>query len=113
MDKESVIEIGRSLLIALAVIAAFLGLWWLMLSRAKTILREWAAEGGFQILGFEKKYMIGTGPFKWWTNSRNKIIYHVRVRDSAGRERSAWVRCGSTYGGVLFSRQAEVRWDET
>jgi hypothetical protein len=113
MDKESVIEIDRALLIAMVVIAAFVSLWWLVLSRAKAILREWAAEGGFQILSFEKRYMIGTGPFKRWTNSRNQIIYHVRVRDSAGRERSAWVRCGSYFGGVLFSRQAEVRWEET
>jgi hypothetical protein len=111
MDKESVIEIVRALLIALIVIAAFLGLWWLVLSRAKAILRQWAADGGFQLLGSEKSYMIGTGPFKWWTNSRSQIVYHVRVRDREGRERSAWVRCGSYFGGVLFSRQAEVRWD--
>jgi hypothetical protein len=113
MDKESVIEIGRALLIALVVIAAFIGLWWLVLSRAKAILRAWAAEAGFQILSLQKRYLIGTGPFKWWTNSRNQVIYHVRVRDSAGKERSAWVRCGSYFGGVLFSKQAEVRWEET
>ncbi len=113
MDKESVIEIVRALLIALVAIAVFIGWFWLHLSRAKAILRAWAAEGGFQILGSEKSYMIGTGPFKWWTNSRNQIVYHVRVRDREGRERSAWVRCGSYLGGVLFSQKAEVRWEET
>jgi len=113
VDKESVIEIVRALLIALVAIAVFIGWFWLHLSRAKAILRAWAAEGGFQILGSEKSYMIGTGPFKWWTNSRNQIVYHVRVRDREGRERSAWVRCGSYLGGVLFSQKAEVRWEET
>ena len=113
MDKESVIEIVRALLIAVVAIAVFVGWFWLHISRAKAILRAWAVSGGFQILGFEKSYMIGTGPFKWWTNSRSQIVYHVRVRDREGRERSAWVRCGSYLGGVLFSRHTEVRWDET
>ena len=113
MDKQSIIEIVRALLIALVAIAAFIGWFWLHLSRAKAILRAWAADGGFQILTFQKSYMIGTGPFKWWTNSRGQIVYHVHVRDTEGRERSGWVRCGSYLGGVLFSKQAEVRWDET
>ena len=112
MDRESVIEIVRALLIAAVVITVLLGWFWLHLSRAKAILQAWAAEGGFQILGREKSYMIDTGPFKWWTNGRSQIIYHVRVRDREGRERSAWVRCGSYLGGVLFSRKAEVRWEE-
>ncbi len=113
MDRESVIEIGCALLLAVVIISAFIGLWWLVLSRAKAILRAWAAEAGLQILSFQKKYLIGTGPFKWWTNGRSQIIYYVRVRDRDGRERSVWVRCGSYLGGVLFSRETEVRWDET
>ena len=112
MNEGPFIDIFRALLIALVVIAAVFGLWWLALSRAKTILRKWASESGFQILSCENRYLIGTGPFKWWTNSRNQIIYHVRVRDREGRERSAWVRCGSYLGGVVFSNQVEVRWDE-
>jgi len=83
-----------------------------MLSRAGAILGDWATKGGFQVLSFERKYLIGTGPFKWWTNSRNQIIYRIRVRDSAGKERSGWLRCGSYMAGVLFSKEAEVRWDE-
>lgn len=112
MDKQSAIEIIRALLIALVAIAAFIGLFWLHLSRAKALLHAWAADGGFHILSFQKSYMIGTGPFKWWTNSRNQIVYQVRVRDTEGRERSGWVRCGCYFGGVLSSKQVEVRWDE-
>jgi hypothetical protein len=113
MDKESVIGIVRALLIALVAIAVFIGWFWLHISRAKAVLRAWAAGGGFQILDFRKSYMVGTGPFKWWTNSRGQIVYHVRVRDGGGRDRSGWVRCGSYLGGVLFSQEAEVRWEET
>jgi hypothetical protein len=112
MDKQSLIDIARALLIALAAIAVFIGWFWLHLSRAKALLRALAAHGRFQILSFDKRYMIGTGPFKWWTTSRSQIIYHIRVRDREGRERSGWVRCGSYLGGVLFSKQTEVRWDD-
>lgn len=111
-DKQSDMEIIRALLVALVAIAVFIGWFWLHLSRAKALLYSWAAESGFQILSFDKRYMFGTGPFKWWTNSRNQIVYYVRVRDRDGRERSAWVRCGNYFGGVLFSKRTEVKWQE-
>lgn len=113
MDKESAMDIGLAFLIALVAIAVFIGLFWLFVSRGKAVLRAWAIENAFQIVSFEKKYMFFTGPFKWWTNSRNQIVYFVRVRDRDGKERTGWVRCGSYLGGVFFSNEAEVRWEES
>ena len=112
MDKESLIDIFRAFAIALVAIAAFIGWFWLHISRAKSVLHTWAAENGFQIVSFDKRYMINTGLFKWWTNSRSQIVFFVRVRDKAGHERTGWVRCGTYFGGVLFSNQAEVKWQD-
>jgi len=100
--------IGELLIIAL-VAASFV--WFFV--RSKTLLQKWAAENGFQITHYERKWLFFTGPFKWWTTSRNQTVYFVRVRDRDGYERSGWVRCGSFFGGVLFSDKTEVRWDET
>jgi hypothetical protein len=99
-------------LIAVVAVAALLGWLWLYIWRARTVLRAWAAEGGFQILRFQKRNITGRGPFNWWTNSHEQIIYHIRVRDREGRERSCWIRCGSYVGGVLFSSKVEVKWED-
>ena len=80
-------------------------------SRAKRSIQVWAEENGLEVLQADRRSMR-TGPFQWWTTSRGQIIYLVRVRDRDGRERSAWVRCGSYLGGVTFSEKIEVRWDE-
>jgi hypothetical protein len=99
-------------MIALAVAAAFVGWLWLYAWRARAVLRGWAAESGFQILRFQKTNFTGRGPFGWWTNGPHQAIYHIRVRDREGRERACWVRCGSFFGGILFSNKTEVKWDE-
>jgi hypothetical protein len=113
MATDTVITIACAIMIALVAIVALIGWLWLYFLRAKAVLRAWATKGGFQILAFQKTNITGRGPFNWWTNSPNQAIYHIRVRDREGRERSAWVRCGSYFGGVLFSNKAEVRWEVT
>src|ERR1700733_15354227 len=79
--------------------------------RSKFILLKWSNENGFEITQ-KKKHFLFSGPFKWWTNSRNQTIYSVTVRDRNGHERSGWVRCGSFLGGVFFSDKIEVVWDD-
>src|SRR5215471_20317807 len=112
MEKDFVIIVVCALLIALVAIGAFIGWIWVGAKRVRTMLHAWAAERGFQIVRFEKRNWTGRGPFGWWTNSPYQSIYHIRVLDREGRERLAWVRCGSYLGGVLFSSQIEVRWEE-
>lgn len=86
-------------------------LWW-MDRRSKIILREWADENGFHITKKKQRYAF-TGPFKWWTISRNQTIYSFTARDREGHERSGWARCGSYWRGVFFSHRIEIRWDQT
>jgi len=108
MDTRSILEITGALALAIVLILAFSGVHWLFVSRRRADLRQWAAENGLEILSSDKKYIIGTGPFKWWTNSRNQLVFFVRVRDRGGRERSGWVRCGSYLGP---GKDVEVKWD--
>ncbi len=92
-------------------LALIVTVFWLFDRRSKVILQRWADSNGFQILQKRQRYMFFTGPFRFWTNSRNQIIYFFRVRDREGRERSGWARCGSYFGGVFFSDKIEIRWD--
>jgi hypothetical protein len=112
MDSDSVKSFVCATVAVLVVVVGFIGLLALYVWRAQAVLRAWAAEGGFRIIRFQKTNITGRGPFNWWTNGRHQIIYHIRVRDSEGRERSGWVRCGSYLGGILFSNKAEVKWEE-
>ena len=112
MDSDSIKIVVCAAASLLVVVTGFVGVIWLWVWRARVVLRAWAAEGGFRIIRFQKTNITGRGPFNWWTNSPYQSIYHLRVRDSEGRERSGWVRCGSYFGGVLFSNKAEVKWED-
>lgn len=78
------------------------------------MVRKWADANEFEILRSEMCLFNG-GSGEWETpTSRGQIIYSVRLRDRAGRERSGWLRVGSFFGGVLFgSGAAEVKWKES
>src|ERR1700722_5998834 len=110
VDKE------RSEILPIAVgslaVILFVGVYWWFNRHSKIILQKWADENGLQIMQKEQHYLSLTGAFKWWTNSRNQIVYSLKVRDREGHERSGWVRCGSYLGGVFFSDKIEVRWDQ-
>ena len=83
---------------------------WLSRARSKKILNQWAERNEIELLSSEQGF-LAFGPFKWWTTSRNQTIFHLRVRDRDGLERSAWARCGSHFGGVFFSDEIEIQWD--
>ena len=63
------------ILIGVPAITLFVMVFWWFDRRSKIILQKWADSNGFQILQKTQQYMIFTGPFKFWTNSRNQIIY--------------------------------------
>jgi hypothetical protein len=110
LGTQSAVAIISDLLFAILLIAGFITWNWLFQVRAKSIIRKWAAEHGYAILHFKSPFH--TGPFGFWTMSRGRVVYYVSVRDGAGLERMAWVRCGSFGGGVLFSNEIEVRWND-
>ena len=93
--------------IAVFLIAVLIAVDWYRISRSRSILKEWAAWNGLQILSLKRAFW--TGAFNPFTTSRSQVVFWVRVRDGAGHDRSGWVRCGSFWGGLSRSR-AEVKW---
>ncbi len=110
LGGRSALAIAAAVLCAVLAISVFIGWSWLFQVRAKSIVQKWAAEHGYDVLQFESPFHTGT--FSFWTTSRGQVVYSVTVRDDAGYERKAWVRCGSYIGSVLFSNEIEVRWQD-
>jgi hypothetical protein len=108
MDKDTIL----AFVVASFVIAFFVAVFWWFDRRSKVILKNWADANGFEIVEKKQRYMF-TGPFKFWTNSRNQVVYVFRVRDREGHEQSGWARCGGFWGGVFFSDKIEIRWDKS
>ena len=98
----------QAFFVALIVVAACGILMW-RTSRSLSILYRWVNENGLELLSREERWVM-RGPFFWFTGN-GQVVYHVRVRDREGRERSAWVRRGGWFFGLL-SDHADVQWDE-
>jgi len=110
LGTQSALEIAAATFCAILAISAFIAWSWLFQTRAKSVVRKWAAERGYVVLRFESPFH--TGAFGFWTTSRGQVVYSVTIRDGAGCERKAWVRCGNYIGSVLFSDEIEVRWQD-
>jgi len=110
LGTPSALAIVAAVLCAILVISAFIAWSWLFQAKAKSIVRKWAAEHGYEVLQVASPFH--TGVFSFWTTSRGQVVYSVTIRDGAGCERKAWVRCGSYLGSVLFSDEIEVRWQD-
>jgi hypothetical protein len=110
LGAQSALAIAGAVSCAILAISAFIAWSWLFQARAKSVVKQWASEHGYVVLQFESPFHSGT--FSWLTTSRGQVVYYVTIRDRAGSERKAWVRCGSYSGGVLFSNKIEVRWQD-
>ncbi len=77
--------------------------------RSKSLLQKWAAANGYEILHSEFKE-LDRGPFSR-TGSAKQAVYHVRIRNRDGQERSGWVRCGGYWIGILNDK-TEVQWED-
>lgn len=75
--------------------------------RSHDIIDEWAESKGLTVTSKERR-MLMKGPF--FFASHGQTVYYVTVRNSEGRQRSAYVKCGGFFLG-LFSDQIDVRWD--
>jgi hypothetical protein len=94
--------------LALFFIAAAAAIAW-HCTRSRSILEQWAADNGFELLSSENRTFF-RGPF-FLTTSKNQTVYYVKVRDREGKVRQGWVRCGGLFLG-LMSDAAEVRWEK-
>jgi hypothetical protein len=77
--------------------------------QAQILLQNWAARSGYRIIHYERRRFF-MGPF-FWLHYKGQVIFRVKVRDSNGKERWGWVRCGGWMVGILFD-QAAVIWDD-
>jgi hypothetical protein len=77
-------------------------------SRARNILKQWADDNGYEILSSEQRW-LRRGPF--WLSSGGQEIFYVTLRTSDSELKRGWVRCGSSFLGILV-KQADVQWDE-
>ena len=78
-------------------------------SRSRSVLEQWAEENGFELLETDQRHLF-RGPF-FWTTTKGQSVYRVVVRDSSGRVRRGWVRCGSFWFGLMSSKAME-KWDD-
>jgi hypothetical protein len=110
MDKQSTLEILRCLAIGIALSVGVVFFHRKIISRADTVLRNWAGRNGYELMCAKRCFL--TGAFNPFTTSRNQIVYFVKVRDQECQERSGWVRCGSFASLIFFSDETEVKWKE-
>ena len=75
--------------------------------RATGMVQQWAREEGVELLDYERRRLF-RGPF-FFRTSEHQEVYHVTVRDRAGRTRHAYVRCGGWFAG-LWSDRVDAEW---
>jgi hypothetical protein len=93
---------------------AFAGLILLIIAKRRwtrdacnAMIAKWAAAHGYEVLDARRIHFTLGRDF--WLGY-NQVLLAIRVRDSAGRERTGVARCGSYWNGPLTER-VEVRWD--
>ena len=74
--------------------------------RMNDLVTSWAASCGFRIVSCEKPW-FRMGPY--WLKSKSQTIFRVEVVDSRGRQRCAWLRCGSSFWS---GDRVEVEWED-
>lgn len=99
-------------LLFLLLIALAIWLSWRHYRNAKALLQDWADANGLRILHARQSW--GAMPLSmWFTTSKYQVVYHVSVYDEAShRMRSAWVRLGTRWWGVMEGDAVEVRWED-
>jgi hypothetical protein len=98
---------GPVLFVVFLVVVGVL-LTWMRFQRAATMIRDWAAREGLELV--DKEYCwFWPGPFLF-RKSKGQMVYRVRVRDADGQEYSGYVRLGGWFLG-MWSDEVAVEWD--
>jgi len=89
--------------------AAFYCYWYY--SRSRSLLQDWLDANGLKLLHVKRGSPIM--PLAMiFTTSRNQVVFHVTVYDtSMHRIRSAWLRFGSFWWGLLDADAVDVTWE--
>jgi hypothetical protein len=81
----------------------------LRVRRGNALVSRWAGQNGYEIVG-RKWSLFRVGPFPMAAFGK-QAVYHLVVRDPAGRERSCWLKVGDFVVGLLDDA-IEVKWDD-
>ena len=81
----------------------------------RAMLRRWAAARGYTLIRVTRRRVFAKGPFtaKWpfiFRSSGHLPVYRVAVRDTDGRVRTGWVRCGTRQPARRSQVCTWVRW---
>ncbi len=93
--------------ILLIVVVLGFAFWGWTMRKSKRMVEDWARQQGLYIVSSEFRWWR-RGPF-FWKSSRNQTVLYVTVRMPDGSPRSAFIRCGSWWWGLLGD-QMEVKW---
>ncbi|HEV3027483.1 MAG TPA: hypothetical protein VG457_07910 [Planctomycetota bacterium] len=83
----------------LFLVGLFLADW-----RSRSMLEAWGRANGFEILSHEECWALTEALV-------GRSVYRLTVRDTVGRRRSGYARCGLRWLGLLPD-QIAVRWDD-
>jgi len=76
----------------------------------KRRLTQWASENKLQLM--KSRYcFVNIGPFSQFVSAAGQAIFHIEVKDAAGKRMSGYVRTGGFFFGLL-RRRIEVKWDK-
>jgi len=74
-------------------------------------LNQWAADQRLKLLDFRGAKFY-EGP-KAWVRSDSQHLFRVRVEDTQGKRRSAWVMFGTFWGFTLGLPVTRAIWDDS
>jgi hypothetical protein len=77
-------------------------------AKAKRIIDEWAGREGSTVTS--KRFLFGGGKF-FWSRSKTQRVYRVTVQTREGFQRTADIKCGSYWNGMLSEKLA-VKWHD-
>ena len=103
MSRDSILLLAGFLLFG-ALALAFTR--W-QLRRGREMLESWCSRNRMALVSCGHRLLF-RGPYFW--ASKGQVVYRFSARDTAGRVRSGYARCGGYWLGI-FTDHVDVRWD--
>ena len=100
-------------IIIAVLLAVALYLWsWLWISRAAGLLRQWAAQQGYELLRCDTVLgrPLWAAVLSVGSDAYRPLDFSVTLRDDTGQDRSGSARCGRFVGGAFVADRIEVIW---